>query len=125
MGISFCKLAMIASGICMALAAIWIAAPQILLGIWQVDSTASALFMARRSGALFLGLGVMLWLVRHTEVSPARNAIATGLSVSSATLAVPGVAEFAAGHAGAGIWLAILVEAALAAGFYNAMRRGT
>jgi hypothetical protein len=117
--LSFHYLAMIASGICILLSVVWMAAPQILLSMWQVDSAPPALLVARRGGALFLGLGLMLWLARNAEVSSARNAIAAGLSASCATLAFLGTLEFASGHAGAGIWLAIIVEAALGVGFYS------
>jgi hypothetical protein len=125
-GIRLCfrDLAMIASGICILLSVVWMAAPQLLLSMWQVDNAPPALLVARRSGALFLGLGSMLWLARNAEVSSARNAIAAGLSVSCATLAILGALEFAAGHAGAGIWLAIIVEVALAVGFYSVRQTG-
>jgi hypothetical protein len=122
MRLSFRNLAVITSGVCILLAAIWMAAPQLLLNMWQVDDAPPALLVARRGGALFLGLGLMLWLARNAEVSSARNAIAAGLSTSCATLAILGTLEFALGHAGAGIWLAIVVEAALGIGFYNVRR---
>ena len=81
-----------------------------------------ALLVARRGGALFLGLGVMLWLARDAQSSPAREAMAVGFAASCAVLAALGICEFAAGHAGVGIWLAIAVEVPLAAGFFIVRR---
>ena len=124
MRLSFRGLAVIASGVCILLAAVWLAVPQLLLSLWQVDAVPPALLAARRGGALFLGLGLMLWLARNAGPSPARSAIAAGLSLSCGALAILGALEFALGHAGAGIWLAIAVEAALGMGFYSVRRAG-
>jgi hypothetical protein len=124
MKLSFRSLAVIASGVCILLAAVWIAVPQLLLSLWQAGAAPPALLAARRGGALFLGLGLMLWLARNAAPSPARSAIAAGLSLSCAALAVLGALEFALGHAGAGIWLAIVVEAALGIGFYSFRQAG-
>jgi hypothetical protein len=118
MRLSFRYLAIIASGICLALAVIWIFTPQFLLWIWHVDAAGSALLMARRGGALFLGIGAMLWRARDVGNSPARDAMATGFSICCAALAVLGIYEFASRHAGLSIWLAIVVEAVLGASFY-------
>ena len=119
MNLSFRAVALAASGICLALALFWLVFPQILLWIWQVDSPEPALLVARRGGALFLGVGAMLFLARDAESSSVRRAIATGLSISCATLAALGLYEFAAGHAGVGIFLAIVVELALATAFFS------
>jgi hypothetical protein len=98
---------------------LWLVFPQFLLWIWRVDSPEPALLVARRGGALFLGVGAMLFLARDAESSSARRAIATGLSISCATLAALGLYEFAAGYAGVGIFLAIVVELALATAFFS------
>ncbi|MGA2636283.1 hypothetical protein [Methylocella sp.] len=119
MNLSFCIVAFAASGVCLTLALLWLVFPQFLLWIWRVDSPEPALLVARRGGALFLGVGAMLFLARDAESSPARRAIATGLSISCATLAALGLYEFAAGHAGVGIFLAIVVELALATAFFS------
>jgi len=117
MTLSFRAVAITASTICFALALIWILFPQLLLWIWQIDGPEPALLVARRGGALFLGLGAMLLLARDAGPSPARSAIASGLALGCATLAALGAYELAAGHAGLGIVLAIIVEIALALAF--------
>jgi threonine/homoserine efflux transporter RhtA len=103
----------------MALTGIWLLVPQLFLSLWQIGSDGGALIVARRSGALFLGFGLMFWLARDAEKSPTRDALAAGFSISSAALAALGVFEFATGNAGAGIWLAVIVEIALSVGFYG------
>jgi hypothetical protein len=78
--------------------------------LWQINGSDSTLLMACRGAALFLGLAVMLWLVRNAESSPTRRAIAVGFSVSCAALAGLGISDFVAGHAGLGILAAVTVE---------------
>ncbi len=125
MKLSFRGVAIAGSDICLALAALWLGAPQFLLWIWQVNSPDSTLLVARRGAALFLGLAVMLWLARNAESSPTRDAIATGFSISCAALAALGAYEFMAGHAGAGIWAAVTVESALALAFAVVRQRAS
>lgn len=114
---TFGLVARIASAVLVALAGIWLLAPQILLDLWQIENSDVAMLLAKRSAALFLGVGVIVWLSRNAPKSAARDAIASGLSVTCAGLALLGGYEFAAGHAGAGIWLAVAVEFPLAAAF--------
>lgn len=113
-----------ASVICGMLAFVWILVPHILLSIWQVESSVSTILAGRRSGALFFGLGVMLWLAQDATSSPTRDAIAAGFAASCAVLAALGIYEFVAGHAGVGIWLAVAVEIPLAVGFAFVRRNG-
>ncbi len=100
--------------ICLTLFFVWVFAPQILLGMWQVESSGATLLLARRAGALFLGFAVMLFLARNTPKSATRNAITTGLSVGCAALAIFGCYDFFMGHAGAFILMAAAVEVAIA-----------
>jgi hypothetical protein len=109
--------AIAASSLCLALAALWMGAPQFILWVWQIDGSQATLVMARRGAALFLGLAVMLWLARDAESSPTRSALAIGFSVCCAALAALGIYDFMAGHAGLGIWMAVVVESALALTF--------
>jgi hypothetical protein len=111
---SFRQAAIVGSSLCLALAAVWMGAPQFILWVWQTNGSDSTLLMARRGAALFLGLAVMLWLTRNAESSPAGHAIAVGFSVSCAAL---GMYDFVAGHAGVGILAAAAVEAMLALTF--------
>jgi len=119
MSLSFRIVALAASGICLALALLWMLFPQFILWLWRIDSPEPAVLLARRSAALFLGVGAMLFLARNAESSPTRHAIAVGFSITCIMLAALGVYEFAAAHAGVGIWLAVVVELALAIVFLS------
>ena len=114
---SFRLLARVGGGVCLALGAAWLLAPQGILWSWRLDAGGAALPLSRRSAALFLGVGVTLLLARDAEPSKAREAIVVGFSTMCAALAALGVYEFVAGHAGPGILAAVVVEAALAAAF--------
>jgi len=114
---SFRAVAIVASGICLLLAAAWLLAPQLILRLWEIGDPEPALVVARRGGALFLGLAAMLFLARDAENSPARRAISVGLCVACATLAALGLGEWGAGHAGIGIGPAIVAEILLAVSF--------
>jgi hypothetical protein len=114
---SFRTVAIVASSICLLLASGWLLAPQLILRVWQIAGPEPALVMARRGGALFLGLAATLFLARNAENSSARRAISTGLCLACATLAMLGIGEWIAGHAGIGIGLAAFVEILLSASF--------
>ena len=114
--IAFRQFSLAAALVFFSLALVWLLAPQVLLWIWSVPFSEAVGLLARRAAALFAGIAVMLFLLRDVAPSPARHAVTTGLALACAGLALLGVAEFVAGHAGAGILLAVVVEAALAIG---------
>jgi hypothetical protein len=114
---SFRFLSIFAAIICFALALVYIAAPWVLFWLWQVDYSYPVGLVARRSGALFLGVGVMFWLARNAQASPVRTALSRGFATGCCGLAALGLYELLSGHAGFGILLAVSVEAFLAYGF--------
>ena len=118
----FKHVALATTGVCLALVAVWLLAPRPLLAFWGVSLAAHPLadLMGRRTAALFAGLGLMLYLARKAEPSTARTALARGFALACLGLALSGVYELWAGHAGIGILGAILVEASLALGFLTA-----
>lgn len=118
----FKRLALATAAVCLALVAVWLVAPGALLAFWGVPSAAGPLvdLMGRRTAALFAGVGLMLFLARNAEPSGARAALARGFALACVGLAVSGVYELWAGHAGVGILGASLIEAALALGFVTA-----
>ncbi|MPQ71230.1 hypothetical protein GC387_32020 [Pseudomonas sp. MWU12-2323] len=96
--------------LCLALALIWMWVPELLLQSWNVGYTEATGLVARRSAALFLGIALMLARLRSAPPSVARTAVADGFAVTGGVLAVLGVGELWAGHAGPGILSAVLVE---------------
>lgn len=123
MPFTFRSLALLASAICFGLAAVWLLAPNLLLGIWGVEYSYSVGLVARRAGALFLGIGAMLVLARNSEPSQSRMALTSGFFVACLTLAALGIFEFLSGHAGVGILSAVVVEVALAVAFLLCIRK--
>lgn len=96
---------------CLALAAVWLWAPQSMLALWAVGGdTAAAGLVGRRGGALFLGVGVMFVLAQWTRPWNSAAVVTAGFGVACAALAVLGLWELSSGHAGRGILLAVAVE---------------
>ena len=110
--------------ICFVLAGVWAFAPQQMLAIWDVGYSQSTGLVSRRAAALFLGLGVMLFLARHSLPSQTRTAISFGTVVACSALATLGLFEMAMGRAGSGIVSAVGVEALLALSFLWIERKG-
>jgi hypothetical protein len=123
MSLNFRTVAIIAAVICFALAAVWLLAPSFLLSLWGVQYTYPVGLVARRGAALFLGIGVMLFLARNAEPSSSRFALSQGLAVGCIALAALGVIELVTGHAGIGILSAVLVEVALACALFATVRK--
>lgn len=117
MKICFKNLALLSALICLVLALIWLLAPEFLLSFWSVGFSGSVGLVCRRNAALFAGMGVMLFGLRHAAPLPARSAIAMGFIVARSMLALLGMIEFTIGHAGSGILLAVAVQIVLALGF--------
>jgi hypothetical protein len=123
MPLSFRTIAILAAAICFVLAAVWLCAPGLLLALWDVQYTYPTGLIARRAAALFLGIGVMLFLARNAAPSVSRFALSQGLAVGCLALAVLGCMEFFTGHAGIGILSAVLVEVVLAGGLLVTVRK--
>lgn len=117
MKLRFEHLALLSSLVCIALALVWSLAPQFLLTLWAVDFSAPVALVGRRGAALFAGIGVMLFQLRHAAPSPVRAAVANGVVVACSLLAFLGITEFVLGHAGPGILLAVAIEISLSLGF--------
>lgn len=98
------------SVLCLTLALVWMIAPDLLLRSWGIDYTESAGIVGRRSAVLFLGIGFMLVKMRASPPSTDRTTLADGFALSCVVLAVLGLTEIWAGHAGPGIALAVVVE---------------
>lgn len=113
----FKNLAIIYASICFALALIWMFSPQVLLAVWGVEYNKAAALVGRRSAALFLATGVMLFGARNAAPSVARSAIVYGFATGCLALAALGLFEFFMGHAGLGIMPVTVVEFIMAGAF--------
>ena len=100
--------------LCMALFVFLWFLPGPIYWLFALDPNAAADVLARRAGAIFLGIGVLCLGSRDSEPSGARLAIARGMAVIMLALTIAGLVEFSSGRVGPGIWLAILAETGFA-----------
>ena len=97
-----------------ALSAILMFRPAGMLANWGVGFDESIGLVCRRAAALYAGVGLMLFLARKAEPSPARSALVSGFIFVCVTLAGLGAFELASGRVNSGILSAILIEVSLA-----------
>ena len=111
---TFKHLSTFTSALSLALFAVLLFSPATLMMLMELEAPPEAAFLARRAAMIFLGISVMSWLARDQPPSPMRRAYRIGVSTLMFALAALGVAEFARGFAGAGIFIAITTEILLA-----------
>jgi hypothetical protein len=91
---------------------------------WGLEATTGSLVVARRIGAIYLGLALVFFLGRAAAPSDIRSAVCLVTAGAIALLAGLGLFEHLVGRAGAGIVRSIVGEAVIAAGFIWAWWRG-
>jgi hypothetical protein len=84
---------------------------------WGVEATVGALVVARRIGAIYLGLALMFFVGRAAPPSDLRSAACLVTGGAIALLAGLGLFELLARRVSAGIVRSVVAEAVLAAGF--------
>ncbi|KYF86242.1 hypothetical protein BE17_14035 [Sorangium cellulosum] len=84
---------------------------------WGIEVTAGSLIVARRIGAIYLGVALMFFLGRAAAPSELRSAVCLVTGGASALLACLGFFEFMSQRVSAGIFRSVVAEAVLAAGF--------
>ncbi len=118
---SFRTMAVITAGILFVLGLGYFFFGAVIVGRWQVESTASVILLARRIGCLYLGLSVIFFLARSAPKSSTRTALSAGTVVVTLLLAGTGVYELAAGHVGMGILISAAIEFLLALGYVSVL----
>ncbi|SFT95990.1 hypothetical protein SAMN05192562_103360 [Kosakonia arachidis] len=113
----FSQLAILTSVLFFILALIWMFFPEQLLTQWGIEPTAGTRVICRRSAAFFMGVGVMCLLARNAQLSPARYALAAGISTISIISAVLGLAEWCEAHVSGQILFAVFIELFLGIAF--------
>lgn len=89
-----------------------------MLKQWELDVGPTGLLLARRIGAIYLGLAVMMIGGRSAPPSTLRSAVAYGAGTFLALLALLGIYEYLSKRVGTGIAVSIVVETALAVCFF-------
>ena len=116
---SFKTMAVITAIVSFALGLGYLFVGGLVVGRWQIEPTESVLLLGRRMGALNIGLSIMFFLARSAPVSVARTALSAGTAVALSLLVLLGIYELAAGHAGSGILLSVVIESLLALGYFR------
>jgi len=114
---SFRTIAVITAIVALALGVGFLFFGTLVVGRWQVQPTDSVLLLGRRIGCLYLGLSVMYFLSRSAPLSVARTALCAGTAVALSLLALLGIYELTAGHAGSGILASVAIESLIALGY--------
>jgi hypothetical protein len=84
--------------------------PEIMFYLFQIPESESAIFMSRRAAILFLGIGLLSWLVRDATHSTSTQSIKMSFAIIMFGLVLLGSFEYIRGNAGIGIGLAIITE---------------
>ena len=119
----FRRLAEISAALCGALSIALVLVPGLFVHLLGFDASLVGEVMARRSGVLFAPLALILWTVRDLPEGELRHNFATAVFVMMRGLALLGIGEWLAGRVGPGIFLAVAVEAVLAAFYARTLRR--
>jgi len=96
---------------------VWFFAPKLLLSIWGIAYSHPVGLVSRRGAALFLCIGIILFLARNAGPSPTRSAITIGFVVGCLALACLGIFELVKKSAHIGILSAVILEIILALAF--------
>jgi hypothetical protein len=92
-------------------------APGVLL---PADVGESTLIVGRLNGALFIGLGLIAWLVRNADASKARDGITLGFTIFFALFALTHLYIQFTDTSGSSHWVDVIVNALFAIGFFMA-----
>ncbi|MCB2110899.1 MAG: hypothetical protein H6895_04495 [Defluviimonas sp.] len=114
---TFARLASLTALLCAALCIGLLAAPDAFARLFGLEPSLTGEVMARRAGILFAPLFLILRTVRGMPDEPLRRDFARAVLLMMAGLALLGVIEWQAGRVGPGIFIAVAIEAGLAALF--------
>ena len=88
-----------------------------VVGRWDLPATDGVMLVARRIGAIYIGLSVLFFMAKGVPASAARTAMTAGAITVLSLLVILGVYEFVAGRVGVGIFVSAGIESLLASGF--------
>ena len=109
----------ISATVCIILSIVVMFFPELIFMLFQIDGNEAAYFVGRRASILFLGLAILLWLVRNSNHSSSIQAICAGMSILWGGLAILGSIEFLRGYAGIGIVPPIIIELLLGISYFR------
>lgn len=109
--------------VCLILFAIFLAMPGSYLSGYDVAADAGGTFLGRRASPLFLGFGIMLWMLRDQLDAAVQRAVCWSMIATFVGVAMTGTFAFVTGVASQTILVAAVGELAIAAAFFVALRR--
>jgi hypothetical protein len=92
-----------------------VAAPELLMQLYGIQSDAGGIFIARLLGAFVLGQGPLLWWARDQTATPAGLAITRGHGIIDSISTVVCAAAILRGTMNAGGWVIVALFAAFGA----------
>ena len=119
---SFALAARIVAAVCVVLFVILTVFPSLYTPTYGVPADQGVQFMTRRASPMFLGTAVVLWAAARSPPTSLRDAVAFGVAVIFAGIAVTGVLAFVQGIAAPTVLVAAAFEC-LAAGVLVAVRK--
>jgi len=90
--------------------------PQLMFDAWGTESNQAGLIITQLSGALEIGLGLILWLSRNEGVSKARRAIVLGGFITYSLFFIIMLINIS-GVSSAAVWANTVLYLLLALGF--------
>ncbi len=98
--------------------------PQLMFDAWGTESNQAGLIITQLSGALEIGLALILWLSRNEGVSKARRAIVLGGFITYSLFFIIMLINIS-GVSSAAVWanIALYLLLALGFGFFAFMRK--
>ncbi len=120
---NFRSLSILSAALAAALFLTLLFMPGLVFWLFQIPGSESAAFLSRRAAVLFLGFGILMWLVRNAEGSPMRRAICIGWGTTMVALAILGTLEFLRGFVGIGIFSAVFIETFIGVSYLRLARK--
>jgi hypothetical protein len=93
-----------------------VAYPQLMFDMWGSESNQAGLIITRLSGALEIGLGLILWLARNAAAGEVRRAIVIGGFATYSLFSIIMLFSIA-GVSNPMVWMNIALYVLLAVGF--------
>lgn len=123
MFLNFRSLSILSTALAAALFLTLLFTPELVFWIFQIPSSESAAFLSRRAAVLFLGYGILMWLVQNAENSSLRRIICLSWGTALSALAILGIFEFIRGFVGPGIFFAVAIESFLGVSYLLLARK--
>jgi hypothetical protein len=96
-------------------------APAAMLPIIGLSASAASLFLMSEVGVLYIGLGLVAWLVRNSDASKARDGVVLGFTIFNALFALFSLyTQLFTDAASAVGWIAFIIQGLFAVGFFMA-----